>query len=185
MAANLNLKKVICAKMSILLFKRLSSFASAPTRATAGSIGYDLRSAVDCVIKAHGRAVINTDLAFILPRKTYGRIAAKSGLSVKHKIDIGAGVIDSDYRGNVGVVLINNGENDFEVWKGDQIAQLILEKAKIALVEEVEMLDETKRGQGGFGSTASGFQSGGEGLKRSNDGLDEYSEVGSKVPRSE
>ena len=171
--------------MSTLLFKRLSSFSYAPTRATAGSIGYDLRSAVDCIIKAHDRAVINTDLAFILPSKTYGRIAAKSGLTVKHKIDIGAGVIDSDYRGNVGVVLINNGENDFEVWKGDQIAQLILEKAKIVLAEEVEMLDETKRGQGGFGSTDSGFQSGSEGFKRSYDGLDDDNGLGIKMPRSE
>ena len=171
--------------MSTLLFKRLSSFAYAPTRATAGSIGYDLRSAVDCIIKAHDRAVINTDLAFLLPRKTYGRIAAKSGLSVKYKIDVGAGVIDSDYRGNVGVVLINNGENNFEVWKGDQIAQLILEKAKIALVEEVEMLDETKRGQGGFGLNYSSFQGGSEAMKRSLDGGCGEGEPSTKLVHSE
>ena len=77
-----------------------------------------MRSTVDYISKADDRAVINTDLAFILPRRSYWRIASNSGLCGKHKIDIAAGVLYSDYRGNVEVVLISNVKKDFDEWKG-------------------------------------------------------------------
>jgi len=79
--------------------------------------------------------------------------APRSGLAAKHFIDVGAGVIDQDYRGNVGVVLFNFGEEDFKVNKGDRIAQLILERIYIPELEELQNLDNTARGSGGFGST--------------------------------
>ncbi len=83
----------------------------------------------------------------------YGRVAPRSGLAWKKHIDIGAGVIDADYTGDVGVVLFNHAKEDFEVKKGDRVAQLILERYETAIVEEVEDLEETARGAGGFGST--------------------------------
>ena len=82
-------------------------------------------------------------------------IAPRSGLAAKHFIDVGAGVIDEDYRGNVGVVLFNFGKEKFEVKKGDQIAQLICERIFYPETEEVQILDGTERGSGGFGSTGS------------------------------
>lgn len=80
-------------------------------------------------------------------------IAPRSGLAHKHFIDVGAGVIDYDYRGNVGVILFNHSDADFNVARGDRIAQLILEKISMVDAVEVELLDDTERGDGGFGST--------------------------------
>lgn len=80
-------------------------------------------------------------------------IAPRSGLAWKHSIDVGAGVIDADYRGPVGVILFNHSDVDFEVKIGDRIAQLIIEKIIVPDVEEVDDLDSTVRGSGGFGST--------------------------------
>ena len=94
-----------------------------------------------------------TDLSIACPPGTYGRVAPRSGLTVKNGIHVGAGVIDADYRGPVGVVLFNLGQEDFVIQVGDRIAQLILEKVCIATVEEVDELDSTVRGSGGFGST--------------------------------
>jgi len=82
--------------------------------------------------------------------------APRSGLAWKHSIDVGAGVIDADYRGDVGVILFNLSDKDFEVKRGDRIAQLILERIAIAVVEEVDDLDVSVRGAGGFGSTGVG-----------------------------
>ena len=80
-------------------------------------------------------------------------LAPRSGLALKNFIDTGAGVVDYDYRGNVGVILFNHGESDFEVKRGDRIAQLILERICMADAVEVDELSETVRGAGGFGST--------------------------------
>lgn len=84
---------------------------------------------------------------------TDGRIAPRSGLAAKHMIDTGAGVIDADYRGQVKVLLFNHGENDFDVKEGDRIAQLVLERIYTPEVLEVQELEESVRGAGGFGST--------------------------------
>merc|ERR1719401_748897 len=88
-----------------------------------------------------------------MPWGTYARIAPRSGLAAKRMIHTGAGVVDFDYRGEVGVVLFNHGTDDFVVAAGDRIAQLILEKVAMVGCEEVESLDSTGRGAGGFGST--------------------------------
>ena len=93
------------------------------------------------------------DLSIACPPNTYARIAPRSGLAVKKFIDVGAGVVDADYRGPVGVVLFNFGEDDFHVKVGDRVAQLILERISMAETKEVSDLDETQRGEVGFGST--------------------------------
>jgi dUTP pyrophosphatase len=136
-----------------LLCKKLTEHATLPVRGSSQAAGYDLASAYACVIPARGKGIAKTDLAIALPDGVYGRIAPRSGLAWKKHIDVGAGVIDQDYRGNVGVVLFNHGAEDLTIEKGDRIAQLILERIAIADVVEVDELDDTSRGAGGFGST--------------------------------
>uniref|UniRef100_A0A2K6NTG6 Deoxyuridine 5'-triphosphate nucleotidohydrolase n=1 Tax=Rhinopithecus roxellana TaxID=61622 RepID=A0A2K6NTG6_RHIRO len=92
-----------------LCFARLSEHATAPTRGSARAAGYDLYS----------KALVKMDIQIALPSGCYGRVAPRSGLAAKHFIDVGAGVIGEDYRGNVGIVLFNFGKEKFEVKKGD------------------------------------------------------------------
>ena len=95
-----------------------------------------------------------TGVAIVLPPGVYGRVALRSGLAVKHGIQVGAGVVDPDYTGEVKVVLFNHGDKDFEVKRrGERIAQLVLERCETPGVEEIGLLEETERGAGGFGST--------------------------------
>ncbi|KAI2503084.1 dUTPase [Fragilaria crotonensis] len=125
-----------------------------PSKGSPFSAGYDLSASTAMTIPAlGGRALVPTDLAIACPVGTYARIAPRSGLALKHGIDVGAGVVDADYRGPVGVILFNFGKEDFQVTKGDRIAQLILEKICTAEAVQVEELDDTKRGAAGFGST--------------------------------
>jgi dUTP pyrophosphatase len=113
-----------------------------------------LCSAHDIDIPPCGKALVKTDISISIPPNTYARIAPRSGLALKNFIDVGAGVVDYDYRGNVGVVLFNHSQDDyFYVERGDRIAQLILERISMADVVEVDELDETARADGGFGST--------------------------------
>jgi len=137
-----------------LLVKKLSDDATLPVRGSEWSAGYDLAASQPASIPPGGRVVVKTDLSISCPAGTYARIAPRSGLAIKKGIDVGAGVVDADYRGPVGVILFNlDSKNTFEVKKGDRIAQLILEKISMAAIEEVNDLDETVRGAGGFGST--------------------------------
>ena len=138
---------------NMLKFVRISSNAHAPTKGSPFAAGYDLYSAVDVTIAAHDKAIIPTDLKVAVPPGTYGRVAPRSGLAAKSFIDVGAGVVDEDYRGPLGVVLFNHANADFEVKQGDRIAQLICEKIVYPELVEVEDLDQTERGEGGFGST--------------------------------
>jgi len=141
-----------------LLVKKLSPLAVLPVRGSKGAAGYDLSSAKDMIVPARGKALCPTDLSIALPEGVYGRIAPRSSLSWKHSIQTGAGVIDADYRGPVGVVLFNHSDDDFVIKVGDRIAQLILERIAIAEVEDVGegSLDATERGEGGYGSTGTG-----------------------------
>ncbi|XP_026434066.1 deoxyuridine 5'-triphosphate nucleotidohydrolase-like isoform X2 [Papaver somniferum] len=129
---------------SFLRVKKLSEKAVLPSRGSSLSAGYDL---------SRGKALIPTDLSTAVPEGTYARVAPRSGLTWKHSIDVGAGVTDADYRGPVGVILFNHSDVDFQVKMGDRVAQLIIEKIITPEVEEVEDLDSTVRGSGGFGST--------------------------------
>lgn len=143
---------------SALRIQKLSDKAITPTRGSEWSAGLDLYSAEAKVIQPQGRAVVKTDLRIACPKGTYGRIAPRSGLTVKHGIDVGAGVVDADYRGPVGVVLFNLGDKDFSIRQGDRIAQLVLEQIVMAPIEVVEDLEATERGAGGFGSTGTGVE---------------------------
>ncbi|XP_058787870.1 deoxyuridine 5'-triphosphate nucleotidohydrolase [Vicia villosa] len=136
-----------------LRVKKLSDKAVIPSRGSPLSAGYDLSSATDAKVPARGKALIPTDLSIAVPEGTYARVAPRSGLTWKHSIDVGAGVIDADYRGPVGVILFNHSDVDFEVKVGDRVAQLIIEKIITPEVSEVLDLDSTVRGEGGFGST--------------------------------
>ena len=136
-----------------LRVKKLDQNATLPTRGSGGAVGYDLYSTDEVVVPPTHRALIGTGIAAVLPVGVYGRVAPRSGLAVKHGIQVGAGVVDPDYTGEIKVVLFNHGDKDFEVRKGDRIAQLILERCETPSVEEVGVIDETQRGSTGFGST--------------------------------
>lgn len=134
--------------------KKLTNDAIMPTRGSDGAVGYDLYSTEDTVVPCQaGRALVGTGISIVLPPGVYGRVASRSGLAVKHCINVGAGVIDPDYTGEIKVVLFNHGENDFEIKRGDRIAQLVLERCETPPVKEIEIIEETDRGSGGFGST--------------------------------
>ena len=133
--------------------KKLSPDAQIPTLATAGSAGYDLYSPIDCTVPSNGQTLIPTGLAFSIPSGHYGQVSSRSSLSLRFQIEVGAGVIDESYRGNVGVLLRNHSKTDYPIKKGDRIAQLILHKISTPSIVEVDELDQTERGSGGFGST--------------------------------
>ena len=134
--------------------KKLCFDAIVPTRGSDRSVGYDLYSSEDAMVPCQaGRALIGTGITVVLPEGVYGRVAPRSGLAVKHCINVGAGVIDPDYTGEIKVVLFNHGEKDFEIKKGDRIAQLVLERCETPPVEEISIVEDTERGSGGFGST--------------------------------
>jgi len=136
-----------------LRVKRLNPAASLPARGSTEAAGFDLAAAEASVIQAGGKGIVKTGLSIAIPWGTYARIAPRSGLAAKKMIQAGAGVVDYDYRGEVGVVLFNHGTEDFEVKVGDRVAQLILEQISMCLCEEVQELGSTERGAGGFGST--------------------------------
>ena len=135
----------------VLKYKLLTSKAYPPTRETAGSIGYDLRSHRFARIPPKGGTYyLPLGIAFQIPEGHYGRLAPKSGLAIYRSIGVLAGVIDQDYRGEVFVLLINHDDKlSYLIKPEDKIVQLILEKATIAKLQEVDTLDETERSPGG------------------------------------
>jgi len=131
--------------------------AMIPIYGSKYAVGMDIFSDTNDIISAGKRKLISTGISVswsgLDEENYYLRVAPRSGLSVKNNIDIGAGVIDYDYRGIIYVCMINNGTNDFEVSKDMKIAQLILEKCIRPIIKEVSDLDNTERGHNGFGST--------------------------------
>ena len=141
-----------------LVVKKLSAKAVLPSKATPQAAGYDLSSSQTITLLPQSATLVDIDLVIAVPNGTYGRIAPRSGLASKHFIDVGAGVVDADYRGPVKVLLFNHALKPYIVKEGDRIAQLILEKIVTdAQVVECDALDKptemTKRGANGFGST--------------------------------
>ena len=143
----------------VLKYKLLTSKAYPPTRETAGSIGYDLRSPRFARIPPKGGTYyLPLGIAFQIPEGHYGRLAPKSGLAIYRSISVLAGVIDQDYRGEVFVLLINHDDKlSHLIQPKDKIVQLILEKATIARLQEVDTLDETERSPGGARSLKEQF----------------------------
>lgn len=138
----------------MIRIKRIHPDAALPTRGTEDSAGLDLRCLREFTIPPGDRAAIRTGIAVAVPRGTVGMVWPRSGLAVKHGIDVLAGVIDADYRGEILVILVNHGHNDVVVNQYDAIAQLVVQEhhsdMEMMLVNE---LDVTGRGDGGFGST--------------------------------
>ena len=143
-------------EMSIQI-QRLSDEARIPTRGSRLAAGHDLYSIEEILLAGNGRALVRIGLAIAVPEGTYGRIAPRSGMATKG-VSIDAEVIDADYRGEIKVLLVNYGKRDFEVKKGDRIAQLIVERIDDQDWMEVDRLDETERAGKGFGSTGSGLE---------------------------
>jgi len=133
--------------------KKTSKDAIIPTQGSDYAAGYDLYSSEEGSIPAECRLLIKTNISICIPEGYYGRIAPRSGLAYKNGIDVMAGVIDSDYRGDVGVILYNTDIKEFEFRKGDRIAQLIIEKCHKIEWDEVDNLESTVRSNEGFGST--------------------------------
>ena len=143
--------------MTEILIKRLSKTASIPKYETAGSSGMDLAADIDekIEIKPGDTQIIPTGLSVSIPQEFEIQIRPRSGLAAKHQLSVlnTPGTIDADYRGEIKVILINLGKKSFIVEKGLRIAQMVLCPLVKAKIKEVETLDGTKRGSGGFGST--------------------------------
>ena len=145
--------------MENIRFKRLNSMATIPSRGSEQAAGYDLYAAIEgpITIAPHTTIKIGTGLSFELPNNTFGAIFARSGLATKKGLAPAnmVGVCDSDYRGEY-IVPLHNYSNELQtIEPGERIAQLILMPYIPMVFEEVEELDDTQRGNGGFGSTGS------------------------------
>ena len=144
--------------MEMLKIKKVRENAKVPFRATSGSAGLDLCAAIDepVTLKGGATAVIPTGIAIALPSNEYGAfIFPRSGLAVKHGIGLlnSVGVVDSDYRGEIMVGVINQISEEYVIQPGERVAQMVIMPVSMMPVEEVSELDDTERGVGGFGST--------------------------------
>jgi dUTP pyrophosphatase len=139
--------------IDVLKFLKLHPAAKLPARGSAEAAGLDLFSIEDVTLEAGARALVRTGLSVAIPRGFYGRIAPRSGLAVRHGLDVLAGVIDSDYRGEIMCALVNHGRETLTLAAGARVAQLIVEAIITPAAAWAEALDETARGAGGFGST--------------------------------
>jgi dUTP pyrophosphatase len=138
-----------------IFIKKLSPLAEIPNYQTEEAAGFDLHSIEDIILKPNERKLIGTGLAFEIPKGYEIQIRPRSGLAYKHGISVlnSPGTIDSDYRGEIKVLLINHSDTDFEIKVGERIAQGVIQEVIQAKFEEVEELNKTARGAGGFGST--------------------------------
>lgn len=126
-----------------------------PEMATAGAAGYDLCASKAVTIKAGEYEKVPTGIRISMPMGLEAQIRPRSGLAAKHGVTVlnAPGTIDSDYRGEICVILINHGKKDFQIEPGMRIAQMVFSKVIQVDFKQVEQLDETSRGEGGFGST--------------------------------
>lgn len=139
--------------LNTLRFKQLDPRAVLPTRGSTLAAGLDVCSIEDLRIQPKQRATARTGLAVAIPQGFYGRVAPRSGLAAKKGLDVLAGVIDSDYRGEVCCLLYNTGDEMINLPAGSKICQLIVEQIITPEAEWAADLDDTARGAGGFGST--------------------------------
>jgi dUTP diphosphatase len=134
-----------------------------PSYATVGAAGADLVSAEDAAIAPGAVHAVATGIALAIPQGFEGQVRPRSGLALKHGVTVlnAPGTIDADYRGEVKVILINHGPEPFRISRGDRVAQLVVAAVTPVQFERVDVLPETARGEGGFGSTGVGGQRGG------------------------
>ena len=136
----------------IIKFQLTDRDAQLPVRATDDAAGIDLFSPLQVTVKAKNRCVLDTNIKAQLPEGCYGRLAPRSSLAANHGLDIGAGVIDPDYRGTIKLVIFNFGEKDYTVQQGERVAQLICETIVKPEIQQVDKLSPTQRAEGDFGS---------------------------------
>ena len=138
-----------------LRFKRVHPDAVLPSYAHPSDAGMDVRSVEDLTLAPGKRVLVHTGLVMLQPPQYEAQVRPRSGLALKNGVTVlnSPGTIDSGYRGEVGVILINLGDVDFTVRKGDKVAQLVIAPVTQPDVVEVSEIDETDRGAGGFGST--------------------------------
>ena len=139
--------------LNLLRFKQLDPRAVLPRRGSVLAAGLDICSIEDVELAPKQRATVRTGLAVAIPPGFYGRVAPRSGLAAKNGLDVLAGVIDSDYRGEVCCLLYNTGDEVISLPAGSKICQLIVEQIVTPDATWVTDLDQTARGAGGFGST--------------------------------
>jgi dUTP pyrophosphatase len=136
-----------------VMMHRLDKTVELPSYAKAGDAAFDLRSAEEKVVSPGHKVIIKTGLKIAIPSGHVGLIWDRSGMAAKHGIHCLAGVIDSGYRGEIGVVMKHLGHEDFVVEKNMRIAQMLIQPVASAVLEEVDELDDSERGKGGFGSS--------------------------------
>jgi dUTP pyrophosphatase len=141
------------AEPELLTFKRLDPRATLPTRGSAAAAGLDIYSIEDLAIQPKQRALARTGLAVAIPEGYYGRVAPRSGLATRNGLDTLAGVIDADYRGEIGCLLFNAGDETIHLPAQSKICQLIIEKIITPTAMWADEISDTERGSGGFGST--------------------------------
>ncbi len=139
--------------VDVLRFKQLDPRATLPKRGSALAAGLDVCSIEDLSVGPKQRVMVRTGLAVAIPSGFYGRIAPRSGLAAKNGLDVLAGVIDSDYRGELCCLLYNTSDEPINLPAGSKICQLIIEQIITPEAAWANDLDETARGAGGFGST--------------------------------
>lgn len=139
----------------VLKILKLNKNAFIPTRATQQSAGLDLFSPVDCILHPFQRVLISINLVFVIPLGYYGKVKGRSGLALRNGISVFNGTIDPDYMGNIGILLFNNSENIYHIHRGERIAQFILARLYLPIIEEIDtlVLPFSERGAAGFGST--------------------------------
>jgi len=138
-----------------LKIKKLNEQAVVPQYMSKGAAGMDICSCERVFIKPNARVLVKTGISMAIPEGYEVQVRPRSGLAAKYGITVvnSPGTIDSDYRGEIGVILLNTGGTEFKVKVGDRIAQLVVQKVEQPVVTEVQELDETDRGEAGFGST--------------------------------
>ena len=136
-------------------FLKSDPAAQLPTYAHPGDAGMDVRSIEDLVLQPGARALVHTGLKMQLPDDAEAQVRPRSGLALKYGVTVlnAPGTIDAGYRGEVGVILVNLGQEPFQIEKGMRIAQIVISSVVHAEIEEVSSLDETVRSTGGFGSS--------------------------------
>lgn len=133
--------------------QRIDKTLELPQFARKGDAAFDLRSAVDVVLQPMHKEIIPTGLKIAVPEGYAGLIWDRSGMAAKHSLTTMAGVLDSGYRGEIKIVIINLGKEAVQITKGMRVAQMLVQPVLNMEIEEVEELEDTERGDGGFGST--------------------------------
>ena len=141
--------------MEVLKIKKLNEDAIIPFYAHPGDAGLDLFSVEEVTIEPGKRKLVATGISIELPKNTEAQVRPRSGLALKYGVTVlnSPGTIDEGYRGEIKVILINHGEEAFKINKGDKIAQMVIMPVLTVGIEEVEILNDSERGEGGFGST--------------------------------